>query len=89
MALYFKTLSEKNSLKLELAKNLEESIELKEELGSCKKALNIQNEEIKKLKVEVKYTKPKSVEKLEKLSVENKSCEAKLKAYSELFKLGE
>ncbi|WP_169753483.1 hypothetical protein [Campylobacter mucosalis] len=59
---------------------------LKANLTHCDTALTSQNEAIKAAAVKIDNTPFKEVEQIKKIYVKDKSCEAELKAYKELFK---
>ncbi|MBE2984649.1 hypothetical protein CCAL9344_01285 [Campylobacter sp. RM9344] len=59
---------------------------LKANLTNCDATLALQNEAIKTAAVKIDNTPPKEIERIKKIFVKDKSCEAELKAYKELFK---
>ncbi|MBE3022935.1 hypothetical protein [Campylobacter sp. 7477a] len=59
---------------------------LKANLANCDAALASQNQAIKEAMVKVDNAPSKDAERIKKIFVKDKSCEAELKAYKELFK---
>ncbi|MBE2986650.1 hypothetical protein CCAL12920_08320 [Campylobacter sp. RM12920] len=59
---------------------------LKANLANCDAALASQSEAIKASMVKVDNAPSKEAERIKKIYVKDKSCEAELKAYKELFK---
>ncbi|WP_081755099.1 hypothetical protein [Campylobacter corcagiensis] len=55
------------------------------ELFRCDKSLELQNEAIKRLEIKGELKEPKSVEKIKKIYVKDKSCQGELNAYKSLF----
>ena len=58
----------------------------KNNLNACNVSLSLQNEAIKAAAVEIDDTPPKEVERIKKIYVKDKSCEAELAAYKEVFR---
>ena len=59
---------------------------VKNNLSACDIALTSQNEAIKAAAVEIDDTPSKEAERIKKIYVKDKSCEAELAAYKELFR---
>lgn len=51
----------------------------------CDNKRQEQNKQIEEMKVEVTYKEPETIEKVRNIYVQDKTCEAELKAYKELF----
>ena len=83
-----------NSVLLKDLKNVKEKneqllkdyITVKNNLSACDTALASQNEAIKAAAVEIDDTPAKQTERIKKIYVKDKSCEAELAAYKELFR---
>ena len=58
----------------------------KNNLNACNVSLSLQNEAIKAAAVEIDDTPSKETERIKKIYVKDKSCEAELAAYKELFR---
>ena len=58
----------------------------KNNLNACNVSLSLQNEAIKGAAVEIDDTPSKEAERIKKIYVKDKSCEAELAAYKELFR---
>lgn len=58
----------------------------KNNLNACNVSLSLQNEAIKAAAVEIDDTPAKQTERIKKIYVKDKSCEAELAAYKELFR---
>lgn len=58
----------------------------KNNLNACNVSLSLQNEAIKAAAVEIDDTPDKQTERIKKIYVKDKSCEAELAAYKELFR---
>ena len=59
---------------------------VKNNLNACNVSLSLQNEAIKAAAVEIDDTPPKQIERIKNIYVKDKSCEAELAAYKELFR---
>ncbi len=59
---------------------------VKNNLSACNTALASQNEAIKAATVKIDDTPSKEAERIKKIYVKDKSCEAELAAYKELFR---
>ena len=59
---------------------------VKNNLNACNVSLSLQNEAIKAAAVEIDDTPSKEAERIKKIYVKDKSCEAELAAYKELFR---
>lgn len=59
---------------------------VKNNLNACNVSLSLQNEAIKAAAVKIDDTPSKEAERIKKIYVKDKSCEAELAAYKELFK---
>ena len=59
---------------------------VKNNLSACNTALASQNEAIKAAAVKIDDTPSKEAERIKKIYVKDKSCEAELAAYKELFR---
>jgi len=55
-------------------------------LNACNTRIALQNNAIKAAQVRTEAKEPPAVAKVKKIYIENKSCEAELRAYKELFK---
>lgn len=55
-------------------------------LNACNAHIALQNNAIKAAQVRTEAKEPPAVAKVKKIYIENKSCEAELRAYKELFK---
>ena len=83
-----------NSVLLKDLKNVKEKNErltkdyttVKNNLSACNTALVSQNEAIKAAAVKIDDTPSKEAERIKKIYVKDKSCEAELAAYKELFR---
>ena len=58
----------------------------KNNLNACNVSLSLQNEAIKAAAVKIDDTPSKEAERIKKIHVKDKSCEAELAAYKELFR---
>lgn len=83
--IYFLKNSEIESLKDEKISIYEGLTKTNKELKDCDYSMFKQNKEIESLRVEIKYTEPKVIEKLKNVYVQDTTCDSKLKAYKELF----
>ena len=59
---------------------------VKNNLNACNVSLSLQNEAIKAAAVKIDDTPSKEAERIKKIYVKDKSCEAELAAYKELFR---
>ena len=59
---------------------------VKNNLNACNSSLSLQNEAIKAAAVKIDDTPSKEAERIKKVYVKDKSCEAELAAYKELFR---
>ena len=59
---------------------------VKNNLNACNVSLSLQNEAIKVAAVKIDDTPSKEAERIKKIYVKDKSCEAELAAYKELFR---
>lgn len=84
--IYFIYLSLQISAKNSEIKTLKFDLEkAKFELLKCDKSLETQNNAIKELSLKGEVKEPKSVEKIKKIYLKDKSCQSELKAYKRLF----
>lgn len=73
-------------LKEKNKKLTEDYATVKNNLNACNVSLSLQNEAIKAAAVEIDDTPSKEAERIKKIYVKDKSCEAELAAYKELFR---
>lgn len=74
-----------STLETDKSKLQEDLIKEKTNFQRCDDKREEQNKQIEELKVEVTYKEPVSLEKVQNVYVKDKTCEAELKAYKELF----
>jgi hypothetical protein len=63
----------------------EDLIKEKTNFQKCDDKRQEQNKQIEEMRVEVTYKEPETIEKVRNIYVQDKTCEAELKAYKELF----
>jgi len=73
-------------LKEKNKKLTEDYATVKNNLNACNTSLALQNEAIKAAAVKIDDTPSKEAERIKKIYVKDKSCEAELAAYKELFR---
>ncbi|ABV67914.1 hypothetical protein Abu_1667 [Aliarcobacter butzleri RM4018] len=83
--IYFSKNSQITSLKDEKTSLQEDLIKEKTNLKTCEDKMQKQNSQIEKMRVEVTYKEPETIEKINNIYLKDKTCESELKAYKELF----
>ncbi|RBQ28411.1 hypothetical protein [Aliarcobacter vitoriensis] len=74
-----------DSLKDKTITTQEDLIKNQRDLRTCENKLQEQNRQIEDMRVEVTYKEPETIEKINNIYLKDKTCEAELKAYKELF----
>ena len=73
------------SLKSDISQLSTENVKLKAQLGQCELNLSLQNAAIKSLEVKASRRNEDKIKNVSKIYIKDKSCEAELDAYKNLF----